>query len=263
MVRVKRRFWIRPKRLRLKSGQIFGAELAFRCRFQPISEQLSFGGQTTAATTCGGYLGSGSTMPFVLPVTPYGDQTAATGCGGASTGKKSPEPEAPIAAGALEMAVRRLSLESASATALVRKAPNADDTDENIERTGFGLRFVLARVTLAFGYVMPEKKRLCSGNFRMNVTSCLNPWNPNLISQLLIRLPKKLETFTNFHFFCEFMPAVKVGRTLEVGGEKSKVVKMLGEGAFARAYCVTSLEDETNWVVKVRQIYERTTDYCI
>lgn len=51
----------------------------------------------------------------------------------------------------------------------------------------------------------------------MSITSRINPWDSEVIAQLLMRIPKRLDMFTNFHHFSSNLPSVKVGKNVDLG----------------------------------------------
>ncbi|XP_067883628.1 mitotic checkpoint serine/threonine-protein kinase BUB1 [Heterodontus francisci] len=69
-----------------------------------------------------------------------------------------------------------------------------------------------------------------------------NPWDKNLISELLSNLTKPLSSYCSFLNWEENMPTVRPKINLRLGNEMFHVAYLLGQGAFAHVYQATILD---------------------
>ncbi|XP_041044229.1 mitotic checkpoint serine/threonine-protein kinase BUB1 [Carcharodon carcharias] len=69
-----------------------------------------------------------------------------------------------------------------------------------------------------------------------------NPWDKNLINELLSNLAKPLSSYGNFLNWEDNMPAVRPKINLHLGNEVFQVAHLLGQGSFAHVYQATILD---------------------
>ncbi|XP_072356169.1 mitotic checkpoint serine/threonine-protein kinase BUB1 isoform X1 [Scyliorhinus torazame] len=69
-----------------------------------------------------------------------------------------------------------------------------------------------------------------------------NPWDKNLISELLSNLTKPLSSYGSFLTWMDNMPIVRPKINLSLGNEMFHVANLLGQGSFAHVYRATILD---------------------
>ncbi|XP_036403176.1 mitotic checkpoint serine/threonine-protein kinase BUB1 [Megalops cyprinoides] len=80
-----------------------------------------------------------------------------------------------------------------------------------------------------------------------------DPWDEDLITSLLSKLPTPLTSYPNFVTWDRKVPNIAPKMTIPVGEESLHVDSMLGQGAFATVYQATNLATSQKLVLKVQK----------
>ncbi|XP_053316775.1 mitotic checkpoint serine/threonine-protein kinase BUB1 [Spea bombifrons] len=80
-----------------------------------------------------------------------------------------------------------------------------------------------------------------------------NAWDDELIARLLSKLPKPLNSFSNYSQWYSNVPAFKPKMDVTLGSDSYCIESMLGKGAFAQVYQATSKANKLKVMLKVQK----------
>ncbi|KAK3610716.1 hypothetical protein CHS0354_028109 [Potamilus streckersoni] len=102
-----------------------------------------------------------------------------------------------------------------------------------------------AHVIDTTSYIPPDLDERTENLLSMSI--CINPRDPfdsETIEGFLKQLPEPLSSFSNFVEEDKMMPDIRVGSIFIIDGELYDVMKLLGEGGFAKVYKVSQHADD-------------------